>query len=188
MVIWKNTIQYMYRKFPKMGAHYSKILHLGTYLIPKNNIWLKRAGLLFGFILLDYLSTLFFINAPLEEGNLLVKYFMETFGIFWGLTIFDILINIPVYLIICMNSHFVQLPSKISKIVDPIIDAFLAWFVAGYHYNGATSWFWLTSGFTRQVAGFVIYFSFMLLVYQASNSQHFFNLKTNKNHLLDAEK
>ena len=170
-----------------MGTHYKKLLHLGKFLVPKNNLWLKRAGLLFGFILLDYLATLIFINAPVEEGNLLVRYFMETYGIFWGLTIFDVLINIPVYLIICLNSHFFTLPSNLSRIMDPIIDAFLAWFVAGYHYNGATSWFWAASGFTRQVTGFVIYFSIILVVSQASSIQKFFSLKTKDDLLLDTE-
>jgi hypothetical protein len=168
-----------------MAAQYTKIRNLRKYLIPKNNIWLMRAGLLFGFILLDYLSTLFFINAPIEEGNLLVRHFMETYGIFWGLTIFDTLINIPVYLIICMNSHFVKLPSKISKIMDPIIDAFLAWFVAGYHYNGATSWFWAASGFTRQFTGFIIYFSIVLVFSQACNMQRLPSLKSKDSSLLD---
>jgi len=168
-----------------MGAYYKKLLHLGKYLIPKNNLWLKRTGLLFGFVLLDYLATLLFINAPIEEGNLLVRYFMETYGIFWGLTIFDLLINVPVYLIICLNSHFVILPSTLSKIMDPIIDAFLAWFVAGYHYNGGTSWFWPASGFTRQLTGFFIYFSMMLLVSQASSIHRFFSLKTKDEILLD---
>ncbi|MDG6223435.1 MAG: hypothetical protein IAX21_02820 [Candidatus Bathyarchaeota archaeon] len=168
-----------------MGDRYVKILQKGKYLIPKNNIWLTRAGLLFGFILLDYLFTLIFINAPYEEGNLLVRYFMETYGIFWGLTIFDILINIPVYLIICMNSHLAPLPSKLSKIVDPIIDAFLAWFVAGYHYNGATSWFWAASGFTRQITGFLIYFAIIMVVYQASTIQRVFSIKTKNTSLLD---
>ena len=176
----------MYRKFIKMGADYSKVLHFAKYFVPKNNIWLKRAGLLFGFILLDYLCTLLFINTPIQEGNVLVRHFMETYGIFWGLTIFDVLINIPVYLIICMNSHFVQLPTKISRIMDPTIDAFLAWFVAGYHYNGATSWFWAAPGVTRQLTGFIIYFSIVVVVYQASSIQQLFSLKTkNKQYLLD---
>jgi hypothetical protein len=168
-----------------MYSHYTQILQAKKYLVPKNNIWLRRAGLLFGFILLDYIATLFFINIPLEEGNLLVRHFMETYGIFWGLTIFDILINIPVYLIICMNSHFVKLPPKISKIMDPIIDAFLAWFVAGYHFNGATSWFWTASGFTRQLTGFFIYFSIILLVFQASTIRRLICIKSKENSLLE---
>lgn len=161
-----------------MGLNKKKLLHLGKYLIPKNNMWLKRGGLLFGFILLDYLATLIFINSPIQEGNLLVRGFMETYGIFWGLTIFDILINIPIYLIICFNSHYISLPSNVSKIADPIVDIFLAWFVAGYHYSGATSWFWTTHDMTRQITGFVLYISIALVVSQASNIQQSFNLNT----------
>ena len=93
-----------------MGANWKRRLSFVRYMVPKNNVWLKRAGLLFGFILVDYLATLIFIKAPIEEGNLLVRMFMENYGILLGLTIFDLLINIPIYLIMCFNSHFVTLP------------------------------------------------------------------------------
>lgn len=154
-----------------------RILFFGGYLVPKNNLWLKRAALLFGFILLDYLTTLIFIKAPAEEGNLLVRAFMENYGILPGLTIFDILINLPIYLIICVNSHFVTLPSRLSKIVDPIIDVFLAWFVAGYHYSGATSWFWTSPDLLRQTAGLSIYVLVLAVASQASNIQQSFFCK-----------
>ncbi|MCW4014997.1 MAG: hypothetical protein NWF06_01370 [Candidatus Bathyarchaeota archaeon] len=163
-----------------MDANNKKLLRYRKYLIPKNNLWLKRAALLFGFILLDYLATLIFINAPIEEGNILVRNFMETYGIFWGLTIFDILINIPIYFIICFNSHFVSLPSNLSKIADPIIDVFLAWFVAGYHYSGATSWFWATPSLTSQLVGFSLYLSIALVAWQVSSIQQFFQMHTKK--------
>jgi len=52
---------------------WERIISFGGYLIPKNNLWLKRACLLFGFILLDYLTTLIFIKTPADEGNLLVR-------------------------------------------------------------------------------------------------------------------
>jgi hypothetical protein len=154
-----------------------RLLIFRQYLVPKNNLWLKRAGLLFGFVLLDYLATLIFIKTPIEEGNLLVRAFMENYGILLGLTIFDLLINLPIYLIICFNSHFVTLSSRLSKIVDPVIDVFLAWFVAGYHYSGATSWFWTSPDLIRQTAGFSIYILTLAVASQASNIQHFFVCK-----------
>jgi hypothetical protein len=163
-----------------MGADQKRLLSFVRYLVPKNNIWLKRAGLLFGFILLDYLATLIFIKSPIDEGNLLVRAFMENYGILLGLTIFDLLINIPIYLIICFNSHFVTLPPRLAKITDPIIDAFLAWFVAGYHYSGATSWFWTSSHFTRQITGFSIYMAITVIVSQASNIQRIFSSVSKK--------
>jgi len=167
-----GTIRYNIRKeCVKMGANREQLLHLGKYLVPKNSVWLKRAGLLFGFILLDYLTTLIFIKSPIEEGNLLVRTFMENYGILLGLTIFDLLINTPIYLILCFNSHFVTLPSRLSKIVEPIIDVFLAWFVAGYHYSGATSWFWTTPDLIRQITGFSIYVLILAVASQASNLQ-----------------
>jgi hypothetical protein len=144
-------------------------------MVPKNNVWLKRAALLFGFILIDYLATLIFITSPIEEGNLLVRTFMENYGILLGLTIFDLIINIPIYLIICFNSHFVTLPPHLAKIADPIIDVFLAWFVAGYHYSGATSWFWTASHLTRQITGFSIYLAITVIASQASNIQRVFS-------------
>jgi hypothetical protein len=170
-----------------MGANWKQITHIEKYLVPKNNLWLKRAGLLLGFILLDYLATLIFIKSPIEEGNLLVRTFMENYGILLGLTIFDVLINLPIYLIICFNSHFVTLPSRLSKILDPVIDVFLAWFVAGYHYSGATSWFWTAPDTTRQIIGFSIYISFALIASQASNIQQFFHMQTKNGLIINKE-
>jgi hypothetical protein len=151
--------------------NWKRLTFLGEYLVPKNNLWLKRAGLLFGFILLDYLTTLIFIKSPLEEGNLLVRTFMENYGVLLGLTIFDFLINLPIYIIICFNSHFGTLPPKFSKIAEPLIDVLLAWFVAGYHYSGATSWFWTSPHLIRQITGFSIYILIFTIASQASKIQ-----------------
>lgn len=170
-----------------MGDNWKQRLYPGRYLVPKNNLWLKRASLLFGFILLDYLTTLIFIKSPIEEGNLLVRTFMENYGIVLGLTIFDVLINLPIYLIICFNSHFVTLPSRLSKTLDPVIEAFLAWFVAGYHYSGATSWFWTAPDTTRQITGFTIYLSIALIASQASNIQRFFHSQTKNGFIINKE-
>lgn len=160
-----------------MGANWKRLLLFGRYMVPKNNLWLKRAALLFGFILLDYLATLLFITTPIEEGNLLVRTFMENYGILLGLTIFDLLINLPIYLILCLNSHFVTLHSHLAKIIDPLVDVFLAWFVAGYHYSGATSWFWTAPDMVRQLTGFSIYILIAVIASQASNIQQLFIYK-----------
>ena len=140
-----------------MENNWERVLFFGKYLVPKNNIWLKRLCLLFGFILLDYFATLAFCITPMEEANPHLRGFMENYGIFWGLTIFDFLINLPIYLILCFNSHFISLPAQLSKIVEPIIDVFLAWFLAGSHFNGAASWFWTAPDLIRQITGFGIY-------------------------------
>jgi hypothetical protein len=154
-----------------MGASKEQLLSFSKYLVPKNNLWLRRALILLGFVLFDYLATLIFITTPLEEGNLLVRSFMENYGIIVGLTLFDILINIPIYLILCLNSHFITLPLHLSKIVDPIIDVFLAWFVAGYHYSGATSWFWHSSDLIRQTVGLSVYLLIFVVASQSSTLQ-----------------
>jgi hypothetical protein len=157
-----------------VGSNWKQLIFFGEYLVPKNNLWLKRAGLLFGFILLDYLTTLVFIKSPVEEGNPLVRTFMQDYGVLLGLTIFDFLINLPIYIIICFNSHFVTLPPKFSKIVNPIIDVLLAWFVAGYHYSGAASWFWTSPHLIRQITGFSIYILILATASQASKIQRIF--------------
>ena len=140
-----------------MGNNWERVLFFGRYLVPKNNIWLKRMCLMFGFILLDYFATLAFCTTPMEEANPHLRVFMENHGVFLGLTIFDFLINLPIYLILCFNSHFISLPAPLSKIVDPLVDVILAWFLAGAHFNGATSWFWLAPDLIRQATGFGIY-------------------------------
>ena len=56
-----------------------------------------------------------------------------------------------------------NLPLNISKKVDTIIDGFLGWFVVGYHYAGATNWFWAAPEL-RQTMGFLIYISIILFV------------------------
>jgi hypothetical protein len=140
-----------------MGNNWERILFFGKYLIPKNNLWSRRMCLLFGFILLDYFATLFFCTTPMKEANPHLRVFMENYGILLGLTIFDFLINLPVYLILSFNSHFISLPARLAKIVEPLVDVTLAWFLAGAHFNGAASWFWAAPDWIRQITGFSIY-------------------------------
>ena len=147
-----------------MGNNWERVLFFGKYLVPKNNIWLKRMCLLFGFVLLDYFVTLAFCTTTMEEANPHLRGFMENYGIFWGLTIFDFLINLPIYLILCFNSRLISLPARLSKIMNHLVDVILAWFLAGAHFNGAASWFWAAPNLIRQMTGFGIYLFITMLL------------------------
>jgi len=127
------------------------------YLIPQNNFWLKRASVLFTFIFLDYLVTLILCHAPADEGNLLARGFMETYGIPLGLTLFDLIANLPIYLVLSLNSHFANLPPRLSRIVETSADCAFAWFIAGLHFNGAASWLWFAPDVLRQAMGASVY-------------------------------
>jgi len=150
-----------------MEDYWSRLLAFRRYLVPKNNRWLKRIFIVFGFILLDYFATLAFCTNPAEEANPHLRVFLENYGIVVGLTLFDFLINLPIYLILCFDSHFVSLPARLSKIVEPLIDLILAWFLAGAHFSGATSWFWAAPDLTRQATGFGMYLIVAINLYLA---------------------
>jgi hypothetical protein len=150
-----------------MEGHWSSLLTFGRYFVPKNSKWLKRICLVFGFILLDYFVTLAFCTNPAEEANPYLRAFLENYGIAAGLTMFDFLINLPIYLFLCFDSHLTILPIRLSKIVEPLIDSILAWFLAGAHFSGATSWFWIAPDLIRQIIGFGIYLIIAINLYSA---------------------
>jgi len=150
-----------------MENHWSRLLAFRRYLVPKNNKWLKRICILFGFILLDYFATLAFCTIPAEEANSHLRGFLENYGIVIGLTLFDFLVNLPIYLILCFDSHLVGLPTRLPKIVEPLVDLILGWFLAGAHFSGATSWFWIAPNLMRQATGFGIYLIIAINLYSA---------------------
>jgi len=152
-----------------MEDHWSRLLAFGKCLIPKNDKGLKRICIVFGFILLDYFATLAFCTNPAEEANPHLRVFLENYGIVVGLTLFDFLINLPIYLILCFDSHFVSLPPRLSKIVEPLVDLILAWFLAGAHFSGATSWFWIAPDLMRQATGFGIYLIIAVNLYHLNH-------------------
>ncbi|MEM3596560.1 MAG: hypothetical protein QXJ53_00290 [Candidatus Bathyarchaeia archaeon] len=139
-------------------------ISLKSFLLPKNNHWMKRIMLIFGFIAFDYLSTLVFCRASHEEANPYARIFMENFGIPAGLTLFVFVINIPVYALLSFNSHVVRLPPKIASGVETCVDFAFAWFIAGLHFHGGTSWFWQAPDIIRQVFGALIYIVLAFLV------------------------
>jgi len=127
------------------------------FLLPKNNRWLKRTALTFAFVLFDYFSTLIFCHTPNEEANLFTRAFMENFGMPLGLTLFVLMMNLPIYVTLSLDSHIVKLPLKATVAVEFIVDLVFAWFIAGSHFNGGASWFWHETDLVRQISGAALY-------------------------------
>jgi hypothetical protein len=127
------------------------------FLLPRNNHWLKRTVLLFAFILFDYFSTLVLCRAPYEEANLYARTFMENLGVPLGLTLFVLVASFPIYIILSLDSHVVRFPFGIAAATESFVDAVLAWFVAGLHFSGGSSWFWYAPDLMRQAFGALLY-------------------------------
>jgi hypothetical protein len=139
------------------------ILSLKQFFIPRNNHWFRRTILVFAFILFDYLSTLIFCRVPSEEANMFARSFMENFGIPLGLTLFVLVVNLPVYMTLSLDSHVVKISSKTATVVEFFVDSVFAWFIAGLHFSGGSSWFWCASGLMRQIFGALLYLVFAFL-------------------------
>lgn len=144
----------------KLGIAFS----LKYLLSPKNNQWFKRTCLVFAFILFDYFSTIAFCRTPYEEANLFARAFMESYGIPLGLTLFVFVANLPIYMALNLDSHLVKFPPKLTRIVETFIDVIFAWFIAGLHFSGGTSWFWYAPNMVRQVLGTVTYLATAFLL------------------------
>ncbi len=139
-------------------------LSLRDLAIPRNNRWMKRIVLVLAFVIFDYVSTLAFCRNLYEEANPLARVFMENLGIFSGLTLFVVLINIPVYLTLSIDSHVVKLPSKLGVPFEILVDVVFAWWIAGLHFGGGSSWFWTGSDLMRQGLGAALYLCLAVLL------------------------
>ncbi len=147
-----------------MAGKLGSAISLKDVLLPKNNHWLKRASLVFAFILFDYFSTLAFCHAPFEEANVYARAFMDILGLQAGLTLFVLMANLPIYLVLCLDSHLVKLPPTIAMVIETFIDVVFAWFVAGLHFSGGSSWFWFAPDLPRQAIGALLYLTFAFLI------------------------
>lgn len=116
------------------------------------------------FVVFDYLSTVLFCRIPNEEANPYARIFMESLGIPLGLTLFVIVANMPIYALLSFNSHVARLPPKIASCAETFVDFVFAWFMAGLHFHGGTSWFWQTSDVIRQSVGALLYLVLAFLV------------------------
>jgi len=133
------------------------LFSLRRFFLPKNNHWLRRNVLVFAFVLFDYSSTVVFCQAPCEEANIYARIFMDNFGITLGLTLFVLMVNLPIYVTLCLDSYMVKLPHRTAIAAESFVDIVLAWFVAGLHFSGAASWFWFAPDLIRHGLGALLY-------------------------------
>jgi len=127
------------------------------FFLPRNNHWLRRTVLVFAFIAFDYLSTIVFCRFPYQEANVYARTFMENFGILLGLTLFVVVANLPIYMTLSLDSNVITLPFKIAPFFETFVDVVFAWFMAGLHFSGGTSWFWCAPDSARQFLGTFTY-------------------------------
>lgn len=83
---------------------------------------------------------------------------MQTFGISFGLVLFSMIIG-SILAAILLLSKFIManLKGAIGLIIILALDLCFAWFVAGMHFVGGTSWFWLAPEIVREVMGAGLY-------------------------------
>jgi hypothetical protein len=121
--------------------------------------------LLTSFILLDYIITLLLVSYPTEEANVFARWFMEAFGNVFGLTIFSLLINLPVFLILSLLAFYPKCSGfAASPFATPGLDIAFAWFVAGTHFSGALSWIVNGSSLLYQITGAALYLDILFVV------------------------
>lgn len=132
---------------------------------PMKNVWFQRMLLLSLFVLLDYIITLLLISYPAEETNIFAQSFMNTFGVATGLTLFSLLVNIPVFLILSLLAFY---PKRLGFVASPFatpgLDIVFAWFVAGTHFSGALSWIVGGTGLLYQLTGAALYLDILFIL------------------------
>ncbi|MEM0007378.1 MAG: hypothetical protein QXR89_03825 [Candidatus Bathyarchaeia archaeon] len=147
-------------------------INLKHFILPKNNHWRRRIILAFTFILFDCLSTMLFCRAPSEEANIYARAFMEVFGIPAGLALFVLTANFPIYMVLSLDSHIVKFPANMAMFVELFTDFVFAWFIAGLHFSGGTSWFWRISDIERQFIGMMLYLCVALIFVKPHKPQY----------------
>jgi len=119
---------------------------------------------LFSFVLFDLIITWASISCPIEEGNVLARAFMGFFGIYSGLALFGFFITGFLFLILYFCKFLLVNGGRLTLIVGSfVVDACFGWFVAGVHFVGGTSWFWLAPSLLRHCLGAGLYFLALVL-------------------------
>jgi len=113
-----------------------------------------------------------FCRAPSEEANIYARAFMEVFGIPAGLALFVLTANFPIYMVLSLDSHIVKFPANMAMFVELFTDFVFAWFIAGLHFSGGTSWFWRISDIERQFIGMMLYLCVALIFVKPHKPQY----------------
>lgn len=129
------------------------------------DIWALRFLVLFGFLSFDFLITWVSVSHPAEEGNLLARALMHSFGIYPGLALFGLSIVGLLLTILCFCRFLFTGKGKWTLLVGSlVVDVCFGWFVAGAHFVGGTSWFWLAPELLRHFLGTGLYLLLLLLL------------------------
>jgi hypothetical protein len=113
---------------------------------------------LLSFVLFDVLVTFVSVSGPIEEGNLLTRDFMSFFGVYLGLAFFCFFIAGFLFFTISVCRLLLVNCGKWTLITSSfIVDVCFGWFVAGVHFVGGTSWFWLAPDLLRHCLGAGLY-------------------------------
>ena len=124
-----------------------------------NISWTARFFVLQSFVVFDLLVTWLSLSSLVEEGNIFARAFMGILGVPSGLVLFSGIVTLVLLLILWFCSHMFDNTCGMMKTVGIIaLDFSLAWFVAGVHFVGGTSWFWFAPELLRQFIGAGIYF------------------------------
>lgn len=128
------------------------------------NIWIFRSLTLNSFILFDLLTTMTSISHSSEEGNALARTSIVMFGIYPGLALFGLFVTGLLISILCFCKLLLNGRSgKAFLTYSFFMDICFGWFVAGTHFVGGTSWFWLAPDLLRHCLGAGFYFLLLSL-------------------------
>jgi len=132
------------------------------FLLPATSSWRKRFLLILMFGLADYLVTLSMCTNPEYEANALASFLMRSYGIFPGLTITFLLLNVmPMYFTTVLISRMIT-PANGKWIVGVTADGLLAWYCGGGHMYAISTWF--RSADEMRYIGTVLYLLLALLL------------------------
>lgn len=137
--------------------------------------WILRFLILLGFVMFDFLATWTSISYPLEENNALARASMGFFGVYLGLALFGFFIASLLFLILCFCRSLFSGRTKLASLVGSlIIDFCFGWFIAGVHFVGGTSWFWLAPDLIRHCLGAGLYLLVLYLLLAKTTWKNFY--------------
>jgi hypothetical protein len=166
------TVLFILRILAEPFSSFYVVSYIRRGTIAKS-LWAIRFSILFGFVTFDLLSTRYFITALAEEGNSYARFLMQEFGISTGLVLFSMAIAGILALVLYLSKIVVaNRKGTAGLIIALILDLGFGWFVAGMHFIGGTSWFWLAPEIVRGLMGAGLYLVMLysiLLVIKGGN-------------------